>query len=79
MGIKDPFDPTKVQSGEQWFKGLSVEQQIDMMGKAKHSAWMDDAFEFGDLSVPYSDDIYGTMLWEPSLVKMLGQDAEKYY
>ena len=78
-GIKDPFDPTKVQSGQAWYEGLSTEQQISMMGQAKHKAWQAGAFEFDQLSGVYNDPIYGVMRSEPSLVKILGPEAEVYY
>ena len=78
-GIKEAFDPSKMQTGQQWFSKLPVEDQIAKMGPAKYAAWQDNAFEFSDLSVPYQDGIYGQMLREPSLVQMLGKDADGYY
>lgn len=71
--------PLNIQAGEEWFRGLSAAQQQKMMGGAMWRAWQDGAFEFGQLSRPYTDPIYGQMWREASLKEILGTGAAQYY
>jgi hypothetical protein len=61
------------QSGEDWFKELSPDQQAAMMGKEKLSAYNDGKFQFGQLSEQRHNDVYGTMRGEASLKSLLGE------
>lgn len=71
--------PLQVQRGEEWFKGLDEAQQRKMMGGAMWRAWQDGAITFEQLSKPYIDPVYGTMLREASLKEILGERAKLYY
>ena len=64
-----------VLSGEEWFRSRSEEEQQRQMGRARWRAWMDGEFEFSALSVPYEDDLYGTMYHTPSLRQIRGRAA----
>ena len=75
LGIELP-DPTP---GEQIFDGLSEAQQRGHMGPAMFDAWKAGEFQFSELTKPYEDRVYGTMLREASLVGLLGDRAKKYY
>lgn len=77
MGV--PETRPEIQSGEDWFKGLSETRQKEMMGGAKWRAWKAGAFEFGQLTKPYNSPVYGKMLREASLKEILGDKAKLYY
>jgi hypothetical protein len=80
LGVYDvPYEPLEVQSGEAWFKTLPELEQKKMMGPAKWRAWNDGAFTFDQLSVPYTDPVYGKMWREASLKEILGDKAALYY
>lgn len=66
------------EDGETWFRALSDQQQIDMMGKSKWLAWKDNQFEFSQLSKPYTDKVYGIMRGEAPLKSILEDKAAIY-
>lgn len=69
-----------VPSGETWFKNLPEGVQRRMMGPGKLAAWQAGKFDFGQLTVPYHDPVYGRMLKENSLKGILGADmAQMFY
>lgn len=61
------------QAGEEWFNGLSEDDQRSMMGAARYEAWRDGKFGFGQLSGSHTDDVYGVMRVEASLKELLGE------
>jgi hypothetical protein len=62
------------QSGEEWFSGLSAEEQRAMMGKEKHGAWTEGKFEFPALSRQTANEVWGTMRTEASLASLIGAE-----
>ena len=55
------------QSGEDWFRSQSSEQQRAMMGPGKYQAWQEGKFEFSALSTQRPDEVYGQMRTETPL------------
>ena len=78
-GLGDPYDPNSIQTGSEWFAGLSATRQRNMMGHAAYEAWQDGAIELSQLSAIRNNKIYGPMRVEASLVSILGPGASKYY
>jgi hypothetical protein len=68
-GIDEP--KLEIESGEAWFRKQPSEAQRQMMGKGKYAAWKEGKFDFQDLSVPYQDDVYGTMIREATLAELI--------
>lgn len=75
LGIQQPA----IESGEQWFNALPEATQRLRMGPGMFAAWRANEFRFGELSQPYNDQVYGTMLREASLSGLLGNRARQYY
>ena len=69
MGYDD-----KIQTGEDWFKGLSEKEQRDMMGGQTYDVWKAGGFEFKDLISHKHDDVYGEMLQRTPLWELLGAE-----
>lgn len=67
LGIQPPDIPT----GEQEFAKLTPAAQAKVMGAGKYEAWKRGDFDFGELSQPYDDPIYGDMLRETPLQKLV--------
>lgn len=65
--------------GEDWFKGQSKADQLEMMGRARWDAWQADEFKFSELSRTYDDEVYGELFREASLKDLLGRRAKEYY
>lgn len=61
------FDSPVTQTGQEWFDGLSAEQQRAMMGNSKHEAYTSGGFEFGQLSKQVPNEVYTTMRVETPL------------
>lgn len=70
LGFSDGEDMPGPTSGEEWFRSLPESQQKKMMGQSKFEAWRDGEFEFGDMTTPYQDKVYGTMYHAPSLKEL---------
>ena len=68
------FNPVE-QTGEEWFSGLSEEEQRRMMGPGKYQAWQENKFEFSKLTGEHQDGVYGTMKVEASLKKLLESEG----
>lgn len=75
LGIQEP----QVPSGSEWFDGLTPVEQERRMGGSMYDAWRAGEFGIGQLSVPYEDQTYGTMMREASLSGLLGERAREYY
>ncbi len=67
------------QTGEEWLSEQPEATQRKILGGAKFNALNAGAIELGDVVGPYSDDLFGTMVRERSLVDILGDDAEQFY
>ena len=52
----------QVQTGTDWFQGLSEAEQRNMMGASAYEAWKDGKFELTDMVTRRHDDVYGEML-----------------
>jgi len=79
LGFNVPEEPATYQRGEEYFRGLSAQEQRDRMGHAMYSAWKSGAISFSDLSQSYTDPVYGEMLREASLKGILGERATQFY
>lgn len=79
LGIDLPETRQPVQTGREWFEGLSRFEQRKRMGPSMFKAWEAGEFDFADLSQPYTDPVYGEMLAEASLKGLLGDRAKQYY
>ena len=64
----------KIQTGEDWFKGLSEKEQRDMMGKQTFDVWQAGGFEFKDFISHKHDEVYGEMLTKTPLWNLLGAE-----
>ena len=69
LDIDEPVEP--IQRGEDWFKAQPEATQRAMMGRGKWEAWNADKFKFEDLTTKYQDDVYGELLREQTLKKLL--------
>lgn len=79
LGVVGVEDPAPVQPGEDWFKGLSDEEQRRLMGPAMWRAWQDGVINWDQLSRVQSDPVYGEMRGAPNLRELLGDAAKGYY
>jgi hypothetical protein len=75
LGIQGP----EIEAGEAWFNRQPEAEQRKRMGPGMHNAWRAGAVRFEQLSHPHEDAVYGTMQREPSLVELLGDNAEGFY
>lgn len=69
--------PLQIEQGEKWFNKLPQNQQIERMGKDRHSAYKAGKFKFKDLSEAYQNDSFGEMLKEASLKTLLSKAKSK--
>lgn len=65
--VKGTTWANEVESGEQWFSRQPADRQRQMMGPGLFEAWRRGDVRFADLSRPYEDGVYGTMLRQASL------------
>lgn len=63
-----------VQTGQEWFDGLSEAQQNSIMGDTKASAYRDGLFAWGDIASRTHNDVYGSMIKVTPLYELLGTD-----
>lgn len=68
-----------IQSGEDWYNGLSQEQQIKLAGYANWNALNSGAITMRDFVQTYTDPVFGQMIREASLKGILGDAASDYY
>lgn len=61
-------------TGADWFSNLTEEQQQQMMGPEKWSAWKDGFFDIKDMSRQQEDAVYGHMRGETPLWELLGAE-----
>jgi hypothetical protein len=82
LGLDVPEFVEPVESGEDWFtklpegrrfddKGKELPSQLGLMGPGKFEAWKGGKFDFRDLSTPYNDEVYGTLLSETPLRELV--------
>jgi len=64
----------KIQTGEDWFKGLSEKEQRDMMGGDTYAAWKEGKFDLSDMAGRRHDDVYGEMLARVPLSELINSD-----
>ena len=63
--LSDPF--IKDGAGREWFEQQPEVMQKQMMGPEKWDAWMNDKFEFSQLSKETENDVFGMMRGETPL------------
>jgi hypothetical protein len=51
-----------IPSGEDWFNGLTPEQQQQLMGPGKYEKWVNGEIKFEDLITFHTDDTYGNTI-----------------
>ena len=61
----------QIQTGEDWFAGLSETEQRNMMGAETWQAWKDGKFDFSDFATRRHDDVYGKMLARMPLKQLI--------
>lgn len=66
-GVDNPIE----QSGQDWFSGLSAEEQRRYMGPGKHQAFQEGRFDLSQASITYDDEVYGTMRREAPLRELV--------
>jgi len=71
--------PVSVQSGADWFAGLSRADRVALAGDANLSALDAGAVSLRDFVHDYTDPVFGEMQREASLRGILGAGAERYY
>lgn len=59
-----------IPSGEQWFRGLPHDEQIDRLGPGAFALWDAGRIELSDLVARRSDPVWGTMLERRSLADL---------
>ena len=74
-----PDTRPQVQSGRDWFNGLSAAEQRRQMGPAMFRAWKAGEVKWEDLSRTHDDQVYGSMRGAPSLRELLGAGAREFY
>jgi len=80
LGFKGlPDTRPVVQSGQDWFEGLSAAQQQQYMGGAMFDAWKAGRIGWDDFSREHEDGVYGLMRVMPSLKELLGDGAKEFY
>ena len=70
LGLPCGYESPPVQRGEDWFEGLTSAAQLAMMGPGIYDAWGNGEFDFEDLSVTYSDPIWGPMQRQATLKEL---------
>lgn len=69
-----------VETGQDWFDGLSEGQQRAQMGNnAMYDAFKAGKVEWGDFSQVHHDDLFGDMVSQASLKSILGDNAKEFY
>jgi hypothetical protein len=70
-----------VKRGPDAFNSLSDADRAEVFSgnQALYRALQDGAVTWDDLSREYADSVYGAMRGAPSLVELLGTDAQQYY
>jgi len=61
-----------MQSGVDWFGGLSEAQQQEMMGPGKYDAWKSGQFDISQMTKTQEDAVYGSMKTETPLQDLVG-------
>ena len=67
----NPID--NMQTGEDWFNGLSEDQQRSIMGPGKFDAWQAGKFDFGQLSRLQDHPTWGQVWSETPLKDLVGE------
>ncbi len=71
--------PREVVTGPQWFASLDKDRQRRIAGHANFEALEAGRVSLDDFVDPYQDDVFGDMLRETSLSKVLGDEASEFY
>jgi predicted nucleotidyltransferase len=69
--LSDPFITDG--AGREWFEQQPEAVQKQMMGPEKWDAWMNDKFEFSQLSKETENDVFGKMRGETPLNDLIGE------
>jgi len=68
-----------IVTGEQWFGGLTIDQQRLLAGPANYEALRQGKVKLNDFVDPYEDPVFKEMMREASLKKILGDGAAEFY
>lgn len=68
-----------IQSGADYFAGLSEAQKRERMGDANYAAYQAGKVQLQDFVGKREDDVFGEQLYELSLKGVLGDGAKDYY
>lgn len=71
--------PKPTPNGEARFGRLTAAQQRDVLGRAKHAAWVDGAFGFRDLAGVHRDRRWGDSVRVRSLRSLVGEERAREY
>lgn len=71
--------PRTVTSGEEWFNNLSPADQLGNRSGASVRAIQQGGAKLDDFVEPYTDKVFGQMLRESSLSRVLGSGAQEFY
>lgn len=71
--------PKQIESGADWFNGLTEERQRIIAGHANFEALKAGAVQLRDFVQVYQDEAFGLMVREASLKGILGDRARDYY
>jgi len=71
--------PRTVQSGQDWWDGLSPDEQLGARSGASVRSLQSGATTLPEFVLPYDDKIFGNMLRENSLKGVLGGGAKEFY
>jgi hypothetical protein len=61
------------------FAALPEADQRQAMGPAMFEAWRNSEFKFRDLTRPYQDVVYGTMIGQSTLREVVGEQTARKY
>lgn len=71
LGLSIPDPVPRFETGKEWFARQSKTQQRKIMGDSRFEAFEAGKFQFEDLSQGYNDPVYGELLRESSLKRLL--------
>lgn len=70
-GERYGLQPLEIEDGETVFNRLTETQQLEILGETKLDLYRRNQFRFADLSHPYENNIYGTMVREATIGELL--------
>lgn len=77
--VETDFVAVNIESGVDWFNHQPKETQLRLAGPAAFNALAEDAVQLQDFVGQHTDPLFGAMIYEQSLVGILGDGASQYY